>query len=109
MADLEYLVTDHFSGLTFTCRAGETLLSAAIRSGSQLIRVGCRAGGCGLCKVQVLDGQFNVGKMSRAHISEAEERQGFVLACRTLPVSALEFRSRIDACQPETGELGVRT
>ena len=96
MAHIEHLVTDLVSKQSFGCREGETLLNAAVRSGRQIIRVGCRAGGCGLCKVQILGGDYDTGKMSRAHVSEAEEGQGFVLACRTLPASALEFHSQID-------------
>ena len=96
MAHIEHLVTDLVSGQTFGCAEGETLLGAAIRSGRQLIRVGCRAGGCGICKVRVHCGDYATGKMSRAHVSEAEEREGYVLACRTLPAGALEFHSQTD-------------
>lgn len=109
MPHIEHLVTDVVSGQSFACREGETLLNAAIRSGRPIIRVGCRAGGCGMCKVQVLCGNYDAGKMSRAHISEAEESRGFVLACRTLPAGALEIRSRNDSGLPETNEQGVRT
>lgn len=99
MSLIEHLVTDLASGQTFGCHEGETLLSAAVRTGRPIIRVGCRAGGCGMCKVQVLGGAFTAGKMSRAHVSEAEEGQGFVLACRTWPAGAIEF---------ESANLGVR-
>ncbi|MGE3691891.1 MAG: 2Fe-2S iron-sulfur cluster-binding protein [Novosphingobium sp.] len=96
MAHIEHLVTDLASKQTFGCLDGETLLGAAIRSGRQIIRVGCRAGGCGMCKVRILGGRYETGKMSRAHVSEAEESKGFVLACRTMPSSAIEFRSKVD-------------
>lgn len=94
MSDVEHLITDHCSGHAFPCRGGETLLNAAARSGRQIIRVGCRAGGCGLCKVQVLAGRYDTGKMSRAQVSEADEGRGFVLACRTMPAGALEILSQ---------------
>ena len=108
MSQQEHLVTDLVSKQSFGCRAGETLLNAAVRSGRQIIRVGCRAGGCGMCKVRVLCGDYTAGKMSRAHVSEAEEREGFVLACRTLPAGALEISSRIESGLPETDQKGVR-
>jgi ferredoxin len=101
LAQIEHLVTDLARGHSFGCWEGETLLNAAVRSGRQIIRVGCRAGGCGMCKVQVIGGLFKIGKMSRAQVSEAEESQGFVLACRTLPAGAIEFRSRTDSGLPE--------
>ena len=91
MPQIEFLVTDLVSGKTFSCREGESLLNASVRSGRQVIRVGCRAGGCGMCKVRIACGEYEAGKMSRAHVSEAEESRGFVLACRTLPTSALEI------------------
>lgn len=104
LSHIEHLVTDRASGRTFACRQGETLLNAAVRAGYRNIRVGCRAGGCGMCKVQVVGGHFDAGKMSRAHVSAVEASQGFVLACRTLPASALEFHSRIDSGMLVTGE-----
>ncbi len=91
MAQIEHLVTDVVSGESFGCRDGESLLDAAVRSGRRIIRVGCRAGGCGMCKVRITCGEYETGKMSRAHVSEAEESRGFVLACRTRPVGALEI------------------
>lgn len=83
------------------------MLGAAIRSGKQIIRVGCRAGGCGMCKVRVYAGRYETGKMSRAHVSEAEEREGLVLACRTLPCGEIEFRSQSDFGLNLNGNTGV--
>jgi hypothetical protein len=31
------------------------------------------------------------GEMSRAHVSETEESQGILLACRAMPMSAIEL------------------
>lgn len=108
MSQQEHLVTDLVSKRSFGCRNGETLLNASVRSGGEMIRVGCRAGGCGMCKVRVLCGEYTAGKMSRAHVSEAEERDGFVLACRTLPAGALEIYSQIESGLSETDLKGVR-
>lgn len=80
-------VTIDNSGEQYSCRNTENLLKGMERLGRKGIPVGCRNGGCGICKVKVSEGQYRFGKMSRAHISEQEERQGIVLACR---------------CQPET-------
>jgi ferredoxin len=49
------------------------------------IPVGCRNGGCGACKVRVTSGLFQTRKMNRAVLSEQEERDGCVLACKTYP------------------------
>lgn len=94
-----HMIREEASGASFCCAEGETLLAAAARTGRPAIPVGCRNGGCGMCKVQVLAGQYRTGKMSRAHVSETEEMAGFVLACRTLPSSPLEIR----VCRPNDG------
>jgi ferredoxin len=55
--------------------------------GRRGIPVGCRGGGCGVCKVRVEAGRVHNGPMSRACVSAEEEGQGFVLACRSHPRS----------------------
>lgn len=54
--------------------------------------VGCRRGGCGICRVHVTNGQFRSDVMSRAHVSEADEAAGIVLACCIYPLSDLVLR-----------------
>lgn len=68
------------------CREGETLLGA-VRAGRKAGRIvsGCRGGGCGVCKVQVQQGRYRCGQMSRAHVSVEEEAAGFALACKLWP------------------------
>jgi len=70
----------------------ENVLRAMEVLGRKGIPVGCRGGGCGVCKVQVVEGQYHTRKMSRACISEQEERDGIVLACRLLADSDLRLR-----------------
>ena len=65
-------------GLAFSCGAEENLLQALQRVGVApdllaAIPVGCRGGGCGVCRIHVRAGQFHTGRMSRKHISEADE------------------------------------
>lgn len=51
---------------------------------------GCLSGGCGICKMRIIEGQFVLkGKMSRAHISESEESSGVVLGCQVVPCSTV--------------------
>lgn len=51
---------------------------------------GCCGGGCGVCKASVISGQYKiVSRMSRAHVSEAEEEAGIVLLCCIQPQSDL--------------------
>ncbi|KAA0873541.1 2Fe-2S iron-sulfur cluster-binding protein [Nitrincola tapanii] len=75
--------------LRFQIPAGQVLLPAMEKTGCQAIAVGCRGGGCGLCKIRVLEGEYQSKRMSRAHITPEEEAAGIVLACRILPTSEL--------------------
>lgn len=77
----------------FLAQDGVSLLSAMERVGAKAIRVGCRGGGCGMCKIRVLKGVFHSKRMSRAHISEQEQQQGVVLACRIFPETDLQIES----------------
>lgn len=80
------------TGEMLACRESQSLLQSMERLGYKGIPVGCRNGGCGVCKIQVLEGTFDRRAMSRAHVSEAEEAQGFALACRITPRSNLDVQ-----------------
>lgn len=54
--------------------------------------VGCRRGGCGVCRVRVLSGAYRAGPMSRDHVSPAEEADGVVLACAIWALDDLTLR-----------------
>lgn len=81
------------SAESFPCAPGQNVLSAMERRGLVVIPVGCRGGGCGICRVQVLgSGHYRTGKMSRAKISEKDEALGICLACKLIPESNLRLR-----------------
>lgn len=71
------------------CTSGERVLDALERDGRMSVRVGCRRGGCGACRIRVLSGAYDTMKMSRAHISKQEQDQGYALCCRVLARSDL--------------------
>lgn len=80
------------TGETYVCNSTETLLQGMARIGRKGIPVGCLNGGCGVCKVAIRSGSVRkTGAMSRAHISEQEEAQWVVLACRVAPTDAVEL------------------
>lgn len=77
---------------TYVCATSESLLQGMLRLGRKGIPVGCVNGGCGVCKVRVLEGQCQaLGPISRAHVSAAEEAHGFTLACRVAPLTPVEL------------------
>lgn len=73
----------------FHCPADKTLLVGMEQQRTTALDVGCRGGGCGVCKIRVLSGEYERKRMSRAHISEQEEQDGLALACRIFPRSDL--------------------
>lgn len=66
----------------FRCRPGERVLLAMERQGRTDIPVGCRGGGCGICRVQVARGAYRTGPMSRRHVTEEDASLDYALACR---------------------------
>ncbi|NMM28270.1 MAG: 2Fe-2S iron-sulfur cluster binding domain-containing protein [Glaciimonas sp.] len=80
------------TGETYVCSSEETLLQGMARMGRKGIPSGCLNGGCGVCKIAIRSGNIKkTGAMSRAHISEQDEAQGVVLACRVVPLSDVEL------------------
>lgn len=75
---------------TFNCSEEQNLLKAMNYSGISGIPSGCAEGGCGVCKVQVAEGNYETGKMSAKKIGEAERALGILLACRVYPRSDLK-------------------
>lgn len=86
----EILIED--TGERFVCAAGENILKAMERLNRKGIPVGCRGGGCGVCKVRINAGRYSTKKMSREHVSVNEEAAGIGLACRLLPASDLALQ-----------------
>lgn len=77
---------------TFPCAANESLLQGMVRLGRKGIPVGCVNGGCGVCKVRILTGDIKaLGPISRAHVTQDEEGQGYTLACRVAPQTAVNL------------------
>ncbi|MBY4678509.1 YcbX family protein [Marinobacterium arenosum] len=70
----------------FTADNQQPLLAQAEANGIEL-PFSCRAGRCGRCKIQLRDG--DVQQLSRQPLSDAEQRDGLILACSAIPLSDL--------------------
>lgn len=78
------------TGETYACATDESLLRGMLRLGRKGIPVGCVNGGCGVCKVRIVQGSVkSLGPVSRAHVSADEEDAGLTLACRVAPACAV--------------------
>ena len=86
---MRFQITIADTGELFHCDAETNVLAAMETALCKGLQVGCRNGGCGACKSRVVDGRFATRKMSRAVLSEVEEKRGYVLACKTYPQSDL--------------------
>ncbi|KJS30190.1 MAG: ferredoxin [Pseudomonas sp. CO183] len=93
MSNASYEIQEIISGQSFSCLPGQSVLRAMEAQGMHCLPVGCRGGGCGLCKVQVLSGDYRRGRMSCKHISSETVVQGLALACQVFPLSDLTIVS----------------
>jgi NAD(P)H-flavin reductase/ferredoxin len=66
-------------------QVGQTLLAAILEHGRYL-RYGCKNGGCGTCKIQLLEGEIEQGRSSLA-LSSSERAEGYALLCSAVPQS----------------------
>jgi NAD(P)H-flavin reductase/ferredoxin len=67
------------------CRPDQTILGALLEQGRYL-RYGCKNGGCGSCKLQLVDGAIEQGGSSLA-LSSSERSSGYALICTAVPLS----------------------
>lgn len=75
----------------FGCFARESVLAAMQRQGIGGLVLGCRSGGCGVCRVHVSTGCYRLGPVGRNHLSEEDQDCGFALACRLFPEADLHI------------------
>jgi ferredoxin len=93
---MRYSVSIDDTRETYPCASTQTLLAGMEQLGRKGIPVGCRGGGCGVCKVRIATGSVRTDRMSRRHVSDHEQAQGVVLACKAYPQSDLRLQA-IDA------------
>lgn len=80
------------TGERYVCATDENLLKGMLKLGRKGIPAGCVSGGCGVCKVRIVEGEVrSLGPVSRAHVSVEEESQGITLACRVAPATPVRL------------------
>jgi len=94
----------------YRCAEDLDVLRAMEALGRRGIPVGCRGGGCGICKVRVTEGDYDARKMSRAYISAEDEQAGVVLACRVFPRGNLKLEAvdQLARCLQRAAGLALR-
>jgi CDP-4-dehydro-6-deoxyglucose reductase len=72
-------------GVYVTATGDETLLRALGRAGLRY-RVGCKRGGCGICKLHLLAGEVRYERpVADSVLSDDERVEGICLSCRAVP------------------------
>lgn len=89
----EVHLTVEGTGQRFEQRPDDTLLRAALRAGVG-IPYECNAGGCGSCRVQVVDGQVVDLWPDAPGRTERDRRTGRLLACQSRAVTDAVIRVR---------------
>jgi ferredoxin len=70
-------------------RPDETVLAALGRTGLRY-RIGCRRGGCGICKLHLLLGEVRYDRaIADSVLSDDERVEGLCLSCRAVPVTSV--------------------
>jgi ferredoxin len=89
---MKFEVVIEDTGESYRCDESKSVLVGMEALGRKGIPVGCRNGGCGVCKVEVLSGEYVARVMSREHVSPEDESCGRVLACRVRPCSDIHLK-----------------
>jgi ferredoxin len=87
-------ITVQGEGVAVECAPGETILEAMHRTGHAL-RVGCRRGGCAVCKLDVIAGEYEYTRPLAEKVLTDEERgAGVCLTCRAVPLTDMTVKLR---------------
>ncbi len=85
MAKYKITVKNYESAI-YECREEQDLLGQAILARVPF-SVACRSGGCGICKIKVIDGRYQRGICSKKTLPDEERENNYSLACKTYPKS----------------------
>lgn len=87
-------VTVKPEGAAVSLRDGETILDGLFRSG-YAYRIGCRRGGCGVCMVDLVEGEVEYNRtVAEKVLSETDKATGACLSCRAVPVTDITITLR---------------
>ena len=71
-------------GVTVEARPGETVLDALLRNRLRVFH-GCTRGGCGACRLRLVDGAVTFGRYSKGALGDGERASGLFLSCVCVP------------------------
>ncbi len=87
-------VSIHPTGEVIYLDPGETVLSGLYKAG-YAYTVGCKRGGCAICKVDCLSGEFDYERIvADTVITDEEAATGTCLSCRAVPTTDITIEMR---------------
>ena len=103
---MSYLLTIEPLGATIEVEEGQTVLDAALRQGIYIPHACCH-GLCGTCKVQVSDGDVDLGAANPFALMDFERDEGKALACCCTLQSDVTIEADIEE-EPDAEVIPVR-
>lgn len=92
-------ITIHPTGEVIHLQPEETVLSGLYKAG-YAYTVGCKRGGCGVCKVDCHTGEFSYNRPIADTVISADERHdGTCLSCRAVPETDITIELRGESVQ----------
>lgn len=82
-------------GVEVACRADQSILEACLRQGVNLPHA-CTHGTCASCKVEVLDGEVDLGEASAFALLDSERAEGKILICTARPKSDVTIEADVE-------------
>ena len=92
MPDSFFTVHVEDTDIQWRCRHGQSIAQGADRAQQGHLLAGCRGGGCGVCKVQLVAGQVSLRPHGSNTLTPKEKSDGMVLACCAEPRSDVRIR-----------------
>ncbi|HET7525288.1 MAG TPA: FAD-binding oxidoreductase, partial [Burkholderiaceae bacterium] len=83
-------VTLHPGAASYAARAGDTLLDAGLRA-ELTLPYECRSGGCGRCRVHLLQGRVDDGGDAASSLTPEQRARGDILLCCACALSDVEI------------------
>ena len=80
----------NFRNESFLCPDHMSVIEAAKIQNAK-VPYGCIGGGCGICKMKVVDGQYRIDHEVKNALTDEEQKKGYVFLCRTYPLSDLQL------------------
>ncbi|PVZ82310.1 phenol hydroxylase [Serratia sp. S1B] len=103
---MSYEVTIEPLGQVIEVEEGQTILDAALRAGVWLPHA-CGHGLCATCKIDVVDGEVDLGEASPFALMDMERAEGKALACCAIPQSDLTIEVEMDE-DPDARAIPLR-